>query len=64
VPAPEAALQAKDAPEGRFWITGKGVRALRKRLGLTKGQEAGRGGDGGAVWPSWPVSATASLICT
>ena len=36
VPAPEAALQAKDAPEGRFWITGKGVKALRKKLGLTQ----------------------------
>ena len=36
VPSPEKAIQAKDAPEGRFWITGKGVRKLRKRLGLTQ----------------------------
>ena len=38
VPSPEKAIQAKDAPEGRFWITGKGVRAMRKRLRLTQTQ--------------------------
>ena len=36
VPSSEKAIQAKDAPEGRFWITGKGVKALRKRLGATQ----------------------------
>ena len=36
VPSPEKAIQAKTEPEGRFWITGKGVRKLRKRLGLTQ----------------------------
>lgn len=36
VPAPAKALVAKTEPEGRFWITGKGVRKLRKRLGLTQ----------------------------
>ena len=36
VPAPEKALAAKTEPEGRFWITGKGVRKLRQRLGLTQ----------------------------
>lgn len=36
VPAPEKALVAKTEPEGRFWITGKGVRAMRKRTGLTQ----------------------------
>lgn len=36
VPSPEKAIQAKDAPEGRFWMTGQGVRTLRKRLGLTQ----------------------------
>ena len=36
VPSPEKAIQAKDAPDGRFWITGKGVKALRKRLGATQ----------------------------
>ena len=36
VPSPEKAIQAKAEPEGRFWITGKGVKTLRKRLGLTQ----------------------------
>lgn len=37
-PKAEKALAAAPAPQGRFWITGKGVRALRKRLGLTQAQ--------------------------
>ena len=37
-PAPGAAIQAKAAPEGRFWISGKGVKTLRKRMGLTQAQ--------------------------
>ena len=37
-PKAEQALQAKEEPQGRFWITGKGVKALRKRLGLTQAQ--------------------------
>ena len=36
VPAPEKALAAKTEPEGRFWITGKGVKAMRKKTGLTQ----------------------------
>ena len=36
VPSPEKAIQAKAEPEGRFWITGKGVKAMRKRTGLTQ----------------------------
>ena len=36
VPSPAKALAAAREPEGRFWITGKGVKALRKRLGLTQ----------------------------
>lgn len=36
VPGPGAAIQAKAAPEGRFWISGKGVKTLRKRMGLTQ----------------------------
>lgn len=36
IPSPEKAIQAKTELEGRFWITGKGVRKLRKRLGLTQ----------------------------
>ena len=36
VPAPDKAVLAKTESAGRFWITGKGVKALRKRLGLTQ----------------------------
>ena len=35
-PKAENALLATQEPQGRFWITGKGVKALRKRLGLTQ----------------------------
>ena len=35
MPSPDKVL-AKTEPAGRFWITGKGVRTLRKRLGLTQ----------------------------
>jgi DNA-binding transcriptional regulator YiaG len=44
VPTQSSAVLSKDEPEGRFWITGRGVKALRKRLGLTQkefGQLAG-----------------------
>ena len=37
-PKAEKALATVQAPAGRFWITGKGVKALRKRLGLTQAQ--------------------------
>lgn len=53
VPAPEAALQAKDAPEGRFWITGKGVKALRKKLGLTQALFAKLAGVTGQTVVNW-----------
>ena len=33
---PEKVVLAKAEPEGRFWMTGQGVRTLRKRLGLTQ----------------------------
>lgn len=36
IPAPEKILSAKTEPEGRFWITGKGVKAMRKKTGLTQ----------------------------
>ena len=36
VPAPDKAVLEKTEPEGRFWITGQGVKALRKRLGVTQ----------------------------
>ena len=35
-PKAEKVLASKTQPEGRFWITGKGVRKLRKRLGQTQ----------------------------
>lgn len=35
-PKTEKVLGSKTEPEGRFWITAKGVKALRKRLGLTQ----------------------------
>ena len=37
-PKADKAVLAKQAPEGRFWITGPGVKALRRRLGLTQAQ--------------------------
>ena len=36
-PKAEKALAAAQEPQGRFWITGHGIKALRKRLGLTQG---------------------------
>lgn len=36
VPSPEKTLLAKTEPQGRFWITGKGVKAMRKKVGLTQ----------------------------
>lgn len=36
IPAPEKTILAKTEPEGRFWMTGQGVKALRKRLGVTQ----------------------------
>ena len=35
-PKAEKVLASKAEPQGRFWITGPGVKALRKRLGLTQ----------------------------
>ena len=35
VPSPDTSVLAKE-PKGRFWMTGQGVKALRKRLGLTQ----------------------------
>ena len=36
MPKADRVLEAKTEPEGRFWITGKGVKAMRKRMGLTQ----------------------------
>ena len=44
---------AKQAPEGRFWITGKGVKALRTRLGLTQKQFAGLAGVSSQAVVNW-----------
>ena len=38
-PKADKALNVTE-PEGRFWITGKGVRAMRKRTGLTQAKFA------------------------
>ena len=35
-PKADKALVGAQEPQGRFWITGKGVKALRMRLGLTQ----------------------------
>lgn len=53
VPSPEKAIQAKEAPEGRFWITGKGVKALRKRLGATQAQLANLAGVSSQAVVNW-----------
>ena len=37
-PKAEKVLATAREPQGRFWITGKGVKALRQRLGLTQAQ--------------------------
>ena len=37
-PKAEMALAAAQEPQGRFWISGKGVKTLRKRMGLTQAQ--------------------------
>ena len=43
-PKAEKVLASKTEPQGRFWITGKGVKALRKRLGLTQARFANLAG--------------------
>ena len=37
-PKADKVLASKTEPQGRFWITGKGVRAMRKKTGLTQAQ--------------------------
>ena len=36
MPKADRVLEGKTEPEGRFWMTGQGVKALRKRLGVTQ----------------------------
>jgi DNA-binding transcriptional regulator YiaG len=52
VPSPSKAIKAKE-PSGRFWISGKGVKALRKRLGLTQAGLAKLAGVSGAAVVNW-----------
>lgn len=52
-PKAEKVLGGKTEPQGRFWITAKGVRTLRKRLGLTQavfGKLAGVSGQSVVNW--------------
>ena len=43
-PAPDKALAVETEPESRFRMTGQGVKAMRKRLGLTQKAFAGLAG--------------------
>ena len=52
MPKAEKALAATE-PEGRFWITGKGVKTLRKRLGLTQKAFAGLAGVSSQAVVNW-----------
>jgi len=47
---------AKNEPEGRFWITGKGVKALRKKLGLTQANLARLAGVSLATIVNWEAT--------
>ena len=40
MPKADKVLEGKTEPEGRFWITGKGVKAMRKKVGLTQAKFA------------------------
>ena len=52
MPKVEKALTTTE-PEGRFWITGKGIKALRKRLGLTQAGLAKLAGVSGPAVVQW-----------
>ncbi len=53
IPAPEKTVLAKTEPEGRFWMTGQGVKTLRKRLGLTQKAFAGLAGVSSQAVVNW-----------
>lgn len=53
VPSPERVLATKTEPEGRFWMTGQGVKAMRKRLGLTQKAFAGLAGVSSQAVVNW-----------
>lgn len=55
-PKAEKALTAQQEPQGRFWITAKGVKALRKRLGLTQAQFGKLAGVSGQTIVNWEGS--------
>ena len=55
-PKVEKVLASKKEPEGRFWITAKGVKALRKRLGLTQVQFGKLAGVSGQSVVNWEGS--------
>ena len=57
VPALERAVPAEAASAGRFWITGKGVKALRKRLGLTQAEMGRLAGVSGPAVVNWEKNA-------
>ena len=52
IPAPEKTILAKE-PKGRFWMTGQGVKTLRKRLGLTQKAFAGLAGVSSQAVVNW-----------
>ena len=55
-PKAEKVLASKTEPQGRFWITGKGVRNLRKRLGLTQAVFGKLAGVSGQTVVNWEGS--------
>lgn len=54
--ASKKTVLAKTEPEGRFWITGKGVKALRKKLGLTQANLARLAGVSLATIVNWEAA--------
>ena len=52
VPAPEKTILAKEH-KGRFWMSGQGVKALRKRLGVTQANLAKLAGVSSQAVVNW-----------
>ena len=55
--AAPAIVPAATEAAGRFWITGKGVKALRKRLGLTQAEMGRLAGVSGPAVVNWEKNA-------
>ena len=53
MPKADRVLEGKTEPEGRFWMTGQGVKAMRKRLGLTQKAFAGLAGVSSQAVVNW-----------